>query len=42
MKVLWSHIERGYVIVGSPDEVVQQLTHLATDLNVGAASIYRG
>jgi alkanesulfonate monooxygenase SsuD/methylene tetrahydromethanopterin reductase-like flavin-dependent oxidoreductase (luciferase family) len=28
-------VERGYVIIGSPDEVAQQLTHLATDLNVG-------
>jgi alkanesulfonate monooxygenase SsuD/methylene tetrahydromethanopterin reductase-like flavin-dependent oxidoreductase (luciferase family) len=28
-------VERGYVIVGSPDEVVEQLTAVATDLNVG-------
>ena len=28
-------IERGYVIVGSPDEVAEQLTEVATDLNVG-------
>ena len=28
-------VERGYVIIGSPDEVVEQLTELATDLNVG-------
>jgi hypothetical protein len=27
--------ERGYVIVSSPDEVVTQLTGVATDLNVG-------
>jgi len=24
-------VERGYVIIGSPDEVVEQLTELATD-----------
>src|SRR5918911_4861093 len=28
-------VERGYVIIGSPDEVVEQLTHVATSLNVG-------
>jgi hypothetical protein len=28
-------VERGYVIIGSPDEVVEQLTHVATTLNVG-------
>jgi alkanesulfonate monooxygenase SsuD/methylene tetrahydromethanopterin reductase-like flavin-dependent oxidoreductase (luciferase family) len=28
-------VERGYVVIGSPDEVVEQLTALATDLNVG-------
>jgi alkanesulfonate monooxygenase SsuD/methylene tetrahydromethanopterin reductase-like flavin-dependent oxidoreductase (luciferase family) len=28
-------VERGYVIIGSPDEVVEQLTEVATDLNVG-------
>jgi alkanesulfonate monooxygenase SsuD/methylene tetrahydromethanopterin reductase-like flavin-dependent oxidoreductase (luciferase family) len=28
-------VERGYVIIGSPDEVVEQLTAVATDLNVG-------
>ena len=28
-------VERGYVIVGSPDEVVEQLTEVATSLNVG-------
>src|SRR5262249_40075856 len=28
-------VERGYVIIGSPEEVVAQLTELATDLNVG-------
>jgi hypothetical protein len=28
-------VERGYVIIGSPDEVVTQLTEVATDLNVG-------
>ena len=28
-------VDRGYVIVGSPDEVVEQLTEVATDLNVG-------
>jgi alkanesulfonate monooxygenase SsuD/methylene tetrahydromethanopterin reductase-like flavin-dependent oxidoreductase (luciferase family) len=28
-------VERGYVIVGSPDEVVEQLTEVATTLNVG-------
>jgi alkanesulfonate monooxygenase SsuD/methylene tetrahydromethanopterin reductase-like flavin-dependent oxidoreductase (luciferase family) len=28
-------VERGYVIVGSPDEVAEQLTEVATDLNVG-------
>src|SRR5947208_11847894 len=28
-------VERGYVIIGSPDEVVEQLTTVATDLNVG-------
>ncbi|MBV9553808.1 MAG: hypothetical protein JO032_13580, partial [Alphaproteobacteria bacterium] len=28
-------IDRGYVIIGSPDEVVDQLTAVAEDLNVG-------
>ncbi len=28
-------VERGYVIVGSPDEVVEQLVEVATNLNVG-------
>jgi alkanesulfonate monooxygenase SsuD/methylene tetrahydromethanopterin reductase-like flavin-dependent oxidoreductase (luciferase family) len=28
-------VERGYVIIGSPDEVVEQLSHVATSLNVG-------
>jgi alkanesulfonate monooxygenase SsuD/methylene tetrahydromethanopterin reductase-like flavin-dependent oxidoreductase (luciferase family) len=28
-------VERGYVIIGSPDEVVEQLTEVATELNVG-------
>ncbi|MBV9555212.1 MAG: LLM class flavin-dependent oxidoreductase, partial [Alphaproteobacteria bacterium] len=28
-------VNRGYVIVGSPDEVVEQLTEVATNLNVG-------
>ena len=28
-------VEHGYVIIGSPDEVVEQLTEVATDLNVG-------
>jgi len=28
-------VERGYVVIGSPDEVVEQLTQLAQDLNVG-------
>jgi alkanesulfonate monooxygenase SsuD/methylene tetrahydromethanopterin reductase-like flavin-dependent oxidoreductase (luciferase family) len=28
-------VDRGYVIVGSPDEVVEQLTTVATSLNVG-------
>jgi alkanesulfonate monooxygenase SsuD/methylene tetrahydromethanopterin reductase-like flavin-dependent oxidoreductase (luciferase family) len=28
-------VERGYVIIGSPDEVAAQLTEVATDLNVG-------
>src|SRR5207245_5838602 len=28
-------VERGYVIIGSPEEVVEQLTEVATDLNVG-------
>jgi alkanesulfonate monooxygenase SsuD/methylene tetrahydromethanopterin reductase-like flavin-dependent oxidoreductase (luciferase family) len=28
-------VERGYVVIGSPEEVVEQLTELATDLNVG-------
>jgi alkanesulfonate monooxygenase SsuD/methylene tetrahydromethanopterin reductase-like flavin-dependent oxidoreductase (luciferase family) len=27
-------VERGYVIIGSPDEVAEQLTTVATDLNV--------
>ena len=28
-------VERGYVVIGSPDEVVDQLNALADDLNVG-------
>jgi alkanesulfonate monooxygenase SsuD/methylene tetrahydromethanopterin reductase-like flavin-dependent oxidoreductase (luciferase family) len=28
-------VERGYVIIGSPDEVAAQLREVATDLNVG-------
>ncbi len=28
-------VDRGYVIIGSPDEVVEQLTTVATSLNVG-------
>jgi alkanesulfonate monooxygenase SsuD/methylene tetrahydromethanopterin reductase-like flavin-dependent oxidoreductase (luciferase family) len=28
-------VERGYVVIGSPEEVVEQLSELATDLNVG-------
>jgi hypothetical protein len=28
-------VERGSVIIGAPDEVVEQLTTVATDLNVG-------
>jgi alkanesulfonate monooxygenase SsuD/methylene tetrahydromethanopterin reductase-like flavin-dependent oxidoreductase (luciferase family) len=28
-------VDRGYVIVGSPDEVVEQLTEVAVNLNVG-------
>jgi alkanesulfonate monooxygenase SsuD/methylene tetrahydromethanopterin reductase-like flavin-dependent oxidoreductase (luciferase family) len=28
-------VERGYVVIGSPEEVVEQLAELATDLNVG-------
>ena len=28
-------VERGYVIVGSPKEVIEQLEHVATTLNVG-------
>ena len=28
-------VERGYVIVGSPDEVVEQLREVADNLNVG-------
>jgi alkanesulfonate monooxygenase SsuD/methylene tetrahydromethanopterin reductase-like flavin-dependent oxidoreductase (luciferase family) len=28
-------IDQGYVIIGSPDEVVAQLTEVATELNVG-------
>jgi alkanesulfonate monooxygenase SsuD/methylene tetrahydromethanopterin reductase-like flavin-dependent oxidoreductase (luciferase family) len=28
-------VEKGYVIIGSPDEVVEQLTEVATNLNVG-------
>jgi hypothetical protein len=27
-------LERGYVIIGSPDDVVEQLTEVATNLNV--------
>jgi len=28
-------VDKGYVIIGSPDEVAEQLRHVATDLNVG-------
>ena len=28
-------VDRGYVIIGSPDEVAEQLMTVATDLNVG-------
>jgi alkanesulfonate monooxygenase SsuD/methylene tetrahydromethanopterin reductase-like flavin-dependent oxidoreductase (luciferase family) len=28
-------VDRGYVVIGSPDEVAEQLTALATELNVG-------
>ena len=28
-------VDRGYVIIGSPDEVAEQLTEVATELNVG-------
>ena len=28
-------VERGYVIIGSPDEVAEQLKEVATKLNVG-------
>ena len=28
-------VEKGYVIIGSPDEVAEQLREVATDLNVG-------
>jgi alkanesulfonate monooxygenase SsuD/methylene tetrahydromethanopterin reductase-like flavin-dependent oxidoreductase (luciferase family) len=28
-------VEKGYVIVGSPDEVAEQLREVATELNVG-------
>ena len=28
-------VDRGYVVIGSPDEVVEQLNALADDLNVG-------
>ena len=28
-------VDNGYVIIGSPDEVVEQLTEVATELNVG-------
>ena len=28
-------VEKGYVIIGSPDEVVEQLSEVATNLNVG-------
>jgi hypothetical protein len=28
-------VDLGYVIIGSPDEVVAQLTEVATELNVG-------
>ena len=30
-----SIVDNGYVIIGSPDEVVEQLRELATSLNVG-------
>ena len=28
-------VDHGYVIIGSPEEVVEQLTEVATELNVG-------
>ena len=28
-------VDKGYIIIGSPDEVVAQLTEVATELNVG-------
>ena len=28
-------VDKGYVIIGSPDEVAEQLREVATDLNVG-------
>jgi hypothetical protein len=28
-------VDNGYVIIGSPDEVAEQLTELATTLNIG-------
>ncbi len=28
-------VDGGYVIVGSPDEVVEQIRHVATSLNIG-------
>ena len=28
-------VDLGYVIIGSPDDVVEQLTEVATELNVG-------
>jgi len=28
-------VDKGYIIVGSPDEVAEQLKSVATDLNVG-------
>src|SRR5260370_10500681 len=34
-------VDRGYVIVGSPDEVVEQLTTVATSLNVGHLMMLR-
>jgi hypothetical protein len=28
-------VERGYIVIGSPDEVAEQLREVATSLNVG-------
>ncbi len=34
-QVMEEFVERGYIVIGSPDEVVEQLTTLAHNLNVG-------